>query len=493
MMASKTAESGAAPSHTALDFFDSLNLSHKIKSFISTNSTIPVTLIVSICVCILTLLIVLFVTIIFCMRKRNFKMCKNLIAQHVDQQSKGNNDQQQQQQQLPNRPGSGDSRQREMVKSLTADNNNNNNNNNNTGKTNKTFSVDVGCISAPLGSGDSISPLTNSTNSDLNHPNAMNSFANNTNPKKRTFTAALTATATNIISNSIGKYKINEILVTEDEEQQRTMSKSAKLAAVGAAAAAARSKQLHQQRQQDQEFTVDGMDLTVRHDLDTEIKLDTRNMLQQTNSSNTPSTAISNCSSNSSNNNNNHFLFDQHDHRQQQQLDMYHTKGMTLIDTFNSGSSSTNSASNSDPVAINNSLSSNSTAESPTYGYNVTSGATLNMAQQHFNNNSADHDNFFYIKANLSQQSQYQQTANTNYVQIVDEDSYVKTHHVKQQQSLRSRSTGASVINSRNHTLTVNAPGSNNSSNVTNGFAEPPESGYSTPSRHKKVVYEVIV
>ena len=61
-------------------FFEQFNLSNKLKTLISANSIIPLTLIISICVCIVTLLIILFVTIVFCMRKRNFKMCKHLLS-----------------------------------------------------------------------------------------------------------------------------------------------------------------------------------------------------------------------------------------------------------------------------------------------------------------------------------------------------------------------------------------------------------------------------
>jgi len=58
----------------------------------------------------------------------------------------------------------------------------------------------------PMGSTISInnSQLTSSSISETNNP-PMNAFSNNR-QKKRTFTDSLTATATNIISNSIGKH-----------------------------------------------------------------------------------------------------------------------------------------------------------------------------------------------------------------------------------------------------------------------------------------------
>ena len=350
--------------------------------------------------------------------------------------------------------------------------------------------MDVGCVSAPMASTASMngsSQLTNSTNSDLNP--TINTFTNNSN-KKRTFTAALTATATNILSNSIGKHKVNEILVTEDEEQQQKIS----------------NKKFTQKCHQEAEFTVDGIEITNQElSIDNEIKLDTQHMQVM---SNTPSTAISNCSSNS--NNTGHYMYDQHDHGHHlttHQLSMYN-KGLTLIDTFNSGSSSTNSASNSDPVAINNSLSSNSTAESPTYGYNVTSGATLNMhaaaaagKHNYSNDLNMQQDNFFYIKANLSSQqnnshAQYDQNNSNNFMQIVDEDSYVKANHnLFKQQSLRNKvgQANQSVGKYNNISSNLSNNSASNTSSNTNGFIEQPESGYSTPSRHKKVVYEVIV
>jgi hypothetical protein len=49
--------------------------------FMSSSSKIPIALIIGICVCILTLAILLFITVIYCIRKRNFKLCKALLSQ----------------------------------------------------------------------------------------------------------------------------------------------------------------------------------------------------------------------------------------------------------------------------------------------------------------------------------------------------------------------------------------------------------------------------
>lgn len=65
---------------TENSLFDKLGLSSKLKSLMSPH-TISTTLIVSIGVCIATLIIILFGMIICCMRKHNFKMCKHVLSQ----------------------------------------------------------------------------------------------------------------------------------------------------------------------------------------------------------------------------------------------------------------------------------------------------------------------------------------------------------------------------------------------------------------------------
>ena len=56
-------------------------------SILPNGLTIPVTLIIGICVCIVCLLILLFSTVIYCIRKRNFKLCKALLSSDLS----GNN------------------------------------------------------------------------------------------------------------------------------------------------------------------------------------------------------------------------------------------------------------------------------------------------------------------------------------------------------------------------------------------------------------------
>lgn len=58
-------------------------------SFVSSGSKIPIAIIIGICVCILTLAILLFITVIYCIRKRNFKLCKALLSQAAAVDSNG--------------------------------------------------------------------------------------------------------------------------------------------------------------------------------------------------------------------------------------------------------------------------------------------------------------------------------------------------------------------------------------------------------------------
>lgn len=310
--------------------------------------------------------------------------------------------------------------------------------------------------------------------------------------KKRTFTAALTATATNIISNSIGKHKINEILVTEDDEQQSRFYKS-----LGSG-----MKPFNTSEFNCAEMILDETDMT---------RLDPPMLtIHNATSSHTPSTAVSNCSSSSNNNNmvmgyhgNMMIMYDEHNNKLNP--NQHTTVGLTLMEGFNSGggssssstSSCANSASNSDPVAINNSLSStNSATESPTYGYNVASGATLNLQHQ-LNGGDAnqmqDHvvDNFFYIKANLSVNQTQDET------NLMEEgESYVKattttTSGLGHRANIRNSMRSSSNPNNSNNMSSLSTSMANHT--INGGYMDPPESGYSTPSRHKKVVYEVIV
>ena len=276
----------------------------------------------------------------------------------------------------------------------------------------------------------------------------QNHFSQNmgTMSNRRAFTAALTATANNIISNSIGKHKINEILVTEDDEQQRKQIMS-------------RSNR-----------KLDG----------DENKSDNQ---MQIGSSNTSSTAISNCSSITTSNHMGAYIYNEfNSYEHQQHIDLFN-KGLTFIDTYNSGTSAS-SGSNSDPIAINNSLSSsNSTTDSPTYGYNLATGVNgaLNMHNHNHNDNldinDDNSDNLLYIKTAINQHHHHQQQHHTTFPPLNDSNSYIKgPSQVKQ---IIKQQSSSNLNNAKSNQFSANG--------------EQPESGYSTPSRPKKVVYEVIV
>jgi hypothetical protein len=198
---------------------------------------------------------------------------------------------------------------------------------------------------------------------------------------RRTFTSALTHTANNILHNSIGRSKIGEILVTEDDEKRLRLS---------------------------------------RDEVD----------------SATSSTAVSNCSSQ---NLHTPYLFTDYTLFDQQALKCESSTG-----------------SNSDPIAINNSLSSNCTSDSPIYGYNI-AGATSAHTLSVQNNNL---DSVFHV-----QQINFQTGSQLSY--HTDDSTLV-------------RQQACNILGKQ---LKLNK----------NTVEQSTESGYSTPSRPKKVVYEVIV
>ena len=306
------------------------------------NLSVPVLLIIGISVCILVLVIILFVTIIFCIRKKKFKLCKSLLCQKN----------------LSTKPFD------EKIKKFLSDQNR-------LGHS-KSFNIDIHSISAPVASTVSISgsQLTSSTSSENS----------NSKPTRRTFTAALTQTANNILHNSISRGKANQILVTEDDSNRFGFSR------------------------------------------DEDAKLESA----------TSSTAVSNCSSQ---NLHTPYLFTDY----------------TLFD--NQGlKCESSSGSNSDPIAINNSLTSNSASDSPIYGYNI-AGATTAHHQSIQNSNL---DCIFQVQ---------QMNFHTQSSDQVDQSSLV-------------RHQTASILNKQ---AKYNKSG------------ETTESGYSTPSRPKKVIYEVIV
>jgi len=328
--------------------------------------------------------------------------------------------------------------------------------------TNKSFNIDIASISAPTSvkpialNGNPIAVSADELAAAHSH---LNNVANihNSLSSRRAFTAALTSTANNIINHSLGKHKLTEILVTEDEEKQHNKKHATKFSS---------SKKANKQQSS----------FDDREDLKSSIDL------HGSNESN--STAISNCSSVSTANGNNHthmtsgqFIysdFDQHDGHH------HYVKGVTFIDTYNSGASS---GSNSDPIAINNSLSSNSTTDSPIYGYNVSSGTNhhqlsngqITLNQQSVNEQDEeeeDVDNLLYIKTAIHQHKTFPPL----------DENFIKNNFNKQPQQHAQQPSNKTNSN-------IN----NNTSSNRNQLVEQPESGYSTPSRPKKVVYEVIV
>lgn len=308
------------------------------------------------------------------------------------------------------------------------------------------------------------SHLSNSTASDFQHNNSNNnnnniqlnpaSIGNNqmsckTNSlnSRRAFTAALTATANNIINNSIGKHKINEILVTEDEEQQQKIIQKA-----AAAAAAATEKDMIQ--------------VTTTS---------SSSSSSSSASSNTSSTAVSNCSSTNIAPyvyTNSYSPFDQPANQ---------APTSAFADQYNNAMCSDSTASNSDPIAINNSLSSNSTTDSPTYGYNLTNNATTTLLAHHHHH----HHMYNQVDINTDDVTFIQQ--HQQHVTFPPLDTEANYSYNKNTSNKQPTNTVAKCK------MNKSASNNNNLNNVYAGNEPQTESGYSTPSRPKKVVYEVIV
>jgi hypothetical protein len=169
-----------------------------------------------------------------------------------------------------------------------------------------------------------------------------------------------------------------------------------------------------------------------------------------------------------------------------------------LIQQPTSVTGTTSSSSNSDPIAINNSISSSHSAshtDSPTYGYNVTAAtsATLNNHANHLDTNQQQ-DSILYIKSttlnnnNLSMISNSHPYATNNNSSMtyppLDESNYLK-NTLKSKNIYSTSNTSSNQLMSRQ----TNAV----KSSAVSYMVDQSESGYSTPSRHKKVVYEVIV
>jgi hypothetical protein len=422
-----------------------------------------VALIIGICVCILSLLILLCVTVIYCIRKRNFKLCKSLLSTATtDSNGKTTTNDCEK-----NEKSAFSNTLRIVPANDLLDHRRT------MSHTNKSFNVDIGSISAPMASTVSMngSQLTNSSTSELNvlgHSQTVNNAhlngINSNTTRRAAFTASLTATASNIIGKHTNK--ISEILVTEDDERFNNFK---------------HHQQFKQQQHQDSlDENKSGSDSG------------------QIPSSNTSSTGVSNCSSiaNGCNNVIGPFIYNDFNPFENVNAQNGSNNGLAFIDTFNSGASGTSSGSNTDPIAINNSLSSNSTSESsPTYGYNVASGAH----QQHHHIINDDHSsneinsNLLFIKTayNTSQN-------HTTFPPLNSENNYQNRLFQQQQQQQQLQQSQSSVNNLKNNFIS-NANKTNNQFSMTvsnSGFLteqHQSESGYSTPSRPKKVVYEVIV
>jgi predicted RND superfamily exporter protein len=390
-------------------------------STISLVSKIPIALIIGICVCILSLLILLIVTIVYCIKKRKTNVIdKTLISNNKKKPSQQQHQQQNQDEKINKGPA----------------------------HTNKSFNIDISSISAPMSNTVSMNGnhLTNLIHERGSINNSRSEFVHN--PRQ--------------IMNNFNLNKENtEILVTEDEEQQLKL------------------------QQQNNEFIKRSSKLLYKQSSD--------KYLMEANSAqislSTASTGVTNSSSGSPNNNNapinNNFFSDfgsidqsndsnnkiflenncYHQHHQQQ----------TSCGISSGGSS----GSNSDPIAINNSLSSNSTADSPIYGYNVTSATNINFT-------NLNQQQQLYIQ----QQQQQQKPINCNVdsngmIQIDDQNCYDSSF-------MNAKKNAQHYQQQQQHHFNMKQP-INSHYNASGYFESTPESGYSTPSRQKKVVYEVIV
>lgn len=335
---------------------------------------IPISLITAICVCILSLLAILFFSVLYCIRKRNFRMCKKNLLEKSDESGQ----------------------KKPVITTIEAP----------LSSSNKSFDL-------PSSSNNSTSDGYGSGESNL----ASSGTLLHT---KRNIVSALSATASNIINSTLARNRQSEILVTEDEEQQ----------------------------------------------------MKTRQSKLMTNHEENSSTGVSNCSS-LHNNNNGAYIYSDLNYNDQLDSNSYNKGIITYVDALNMGASSAASsgASNTDPIAINNSLSStNSSVDSPTYGYNIAAATITNPSQQQQPQQTINEtDNLIYIKNGCLMIE--------NFVQIDETTAnYANTTLLRQQQAQQQQSrTNSYVVNSTPNQI------------------DTPESGYSTPSRLKKVVYEVIV
>lgn len=348
-------------------------------------SEIPISLITGICACILSLLIILFVSVLYCIRRRNFKLCKTLLNKQDETDLKKKST-------------------IEIIKSAFQQQHDP------PQSSNKSFNADLPSSSSGATNNTSSDGYGSAGSGDLNLVNASSNSNGSLLNTKRMIVSA--------ISNTLSRNRQSEILVTEDDVQQEKMKSNSKR----------------------------------------------QSKLNNNNSDENTSTGLSNCSSN----NNGIYIYsdlnyinnsDQIDSTTNQQ------KGIiTFVEGYNNNNNSSSGASNTDPVAINNSLSSTSSSvDSPTYGYNLPV-AVANSNDLCMNNNNEN--NLMYIK--------HGSLMIDNFVQI---DETV-TSGCFRNANIRQNRQNSFILNSNLHQ---------------NGYLETTESGYSTPSRLKKVVYEVIV
>lgn len=397
--------------------------------------SIPLALIIGIAVCIVTMLILLLLIVCYCIRRRSLKICKSLLTTtgslSVSDKDSGSS------QHRPLSGFSGSISEPEKKSHL-----------------NKTFNIDIGSISAPINSNLTASSASSDLNNsagygtggsglnvvngsmtssiDENQEDSQGTKSSQNQQRVPSFTAALSSTTSNLINNSIGRHKLNEILVIEDGEQ--------------------RSKD------------------------------DTK---QTSLSKSSSTTGVSNCSSSNVQSNQQFYDFMGSFDNQNQ------VKGAAFIETQYNHNSSSSTGSNSDPIAINNSLSSANSSHadnSPTYGYNVTNATTTAMPKRETCYEDNDQDNLLYIRTGIDQKSftmrsqQQQQQQDASQLPIL-----------RQNKSASNNSVPSSSGSSSSGTSSVNKHNSFHAGQYTTQESGQPESGYSTPSRLKKVVYEVIV
>ena len=352
---------------------------------------------------------------------------------------------------------------------------------------NKSFNVDLPSSSS---SNNSTSDGYGSAGSaELNLVNASStstgSLLNAAASKRSTLVTALSQTASNLINNTLARNRQSEILVTEDEEQQEKIKSNNRQSQIMIASLA-----------HHEEVSSTGSS-SLNHNQ---------------NQSNTGIYIYSDLNYNDTSNHHHHH-HNHHGNNNNNNNNNNNVGGMiTYVDTYNTaggGSASASSSlgtSNTDPIAINNSLSStNSSVDSPTYGYNVAAAALSNAcvvasssSTNLIHHNNQNHNQF------TNMYEQMNSVANSKAVCVDENNSenliYIKNGclmvenfvQVDEQINAGFKSLRVPLQQNRLNSFILNSNQNNQNQNQ-NGYIETPESGYSTPSRPKKVVYEVIV